>query len=193
MVEKVTAFFKRKQGPKKKMQRKQMIEETGHRYLVLNKPKNVPFERSYDSELVVDNLIPQYKELTPIGYYNDSSEGLLLLSTDESIDFDNLEVEYVVKVDKKITTVLIGKISQGVQILNLFVIPKYVERIDNHHYRICLTENMLNQVRRMTEAYGYHVIKIMRVRINTVVIDDLKRKKFRYLSIDEINSLKKEA
>lgn len=190
MVEKISAFFKRKQGLKKQNQSKRMIKDTGNTYLVLNKPKNVPFEREYDSEIIVNNLIPKVENLEPIGYYNDISEGLLLLSDDNTIDFDTLEIEYVVKVDKQITPILIKKLSQGVQILNHFLVPTYVEKIDNHHYRIALNEIMLNQVRRMTEAYGYHVIRIMRVRIESIVIDDLRRKKFRYLTMEEINAIK---
>ncbi len=191
MVDKISAFFIRKQGRKKHKARKNILEQTGKIYLVLNKTKNVPFKGELETDVIVDNLIPKFENCEPIGYYNDMSEGLLVLSNDNEININNLEIEYVVRVDKNITPTLLKKLRQGVQVINTFSKPYYVEKIDQHHFRIVLNESMINQVTKMTEVFGYHVTRIMRVRVEDIVIDKIRKNKFRYLSIDEIQKLKR--
>lgn len=191
MVDQITAFFKRIHGPRKDKKREALLNETGNLYLVFNKPKIVPFTQGVENEVTVDKFLPKVNQnLRQVGYYNDTSEGLVLFSDDQSIDSNKLEIEYVVKVDKDITPMFMKKLSQGVQLVNTFVKPIYVEKINNHHYHIVLNETRLGQVDKMTEMFGYHVTRIMRVRIENIVIDNLNTKQSRYLTIDEVNKIK---
>ena len=79
--------------------------------------------------------------------------------------------------------------SRGVAILNTVTKPCYVERIDDYHFRIILTQGLNRQIRRMVTTLGYHVSRLMRVRIMNIT-NDTKLGKWRYLTNDEVSVLK---
>lgn len=190
MFEKIGAFFKRKQGRNRKRQNNELLDQTGYTYLVLHKTKNTPFEDEVNQDVTVKHLLPDIDDLQSIGYYDDLSEGLVLMTTDQDIDPHQLTTEFVVKLDKVIGTDLIRRLEEGVYILNTLIVPDYIEKIDARHFRIALKETMPNLVKRMVEAYGYHAIRIMKVRIETVDINHVKRRRFRYLNIKEVETIK---
>ncbi len=68
--------------------------------------------------------------------------------------------------------------------------PCYVERIDDYHFRIVLTQGLNRQIRRMCTTLGYHVTRLMRVRIMNITIEGLKVGKWRYLTNKEVEEIK---
>ena len=56
-------------------------------------------------------------------------------------------------------------------------------------FRIILKQGLNRQIRRMCNKFGYQVIKLQRVRILNVKLDNLKAGEWRTLSDDEINAL----
>ena len=103
------------------------------------------------------------------------------------------EKEYVVTVDKPLTTSICHAMEQGVPILDTMTRPCKIT--DNHQcsFHMILTQGLNRQIRRMCEYFGYRVRKLHRIRIMNIRLDDLPEGKWRYLSDKEIMILKKQA
>lgn len=70
--------------------------------------------------------------------------------------------------------------------------PCRVERVDDNTFKIILTQGMNKQIRKMSGALGYKVIKLERIRIMNIKLNNLEIGKWRYLEENEIKSLKNE-
>lgn len=70
--------------------------------------------------------------------------------------------------------------------------PCTISRISGNKFSIILTQGLNRQIRKMTGALGFKVIKLERTRIVNIKIGDLAYGKWRYLNEDEIEHLKKQ-
>ncbi len=140
-------------------------------------------------------------ETMAIGRLDEKSEGLLLLTTcgktSEYIRSSKVEKEYYAQVDGDITEEAIEKLQNGVEIgfdgkkymtkpceaKKLETIPKFEERSkkvrDERHgptswITVTLTEGKFRQVRKMTAAVGYPTLRLVRVRVGKLKIDQMK-------------------
>lgn len=167
----------------------------GHVYLIFNKPIGIVC--TTDTGVEKDNIIDfiNYpKRIFPIGRLDKPSEGLIFLTSDGDIVNKILrarnhhEKEYVVTVNKKITSYFISKMSAGVPILNTVTRPCKVHAINNTSFKIILTQGLNRQIRRMCEALGYEVTHLKRVRIMNISLD-VPVGKWRYFSETELAAL----
>ena len=167
-------------------------------YLAFHKPVGI----TCTTELhVKGNIISyiNYKErIFPIGRLDKPSEGLIFLTNDGDIvnkilrAGNNHEKEYVVRVDKDIDDQFIRKMSSGVRILDTTTLPCKVFKEGRKQFRIILTQGLNRQIRRMTEALGYEVQTLKRIRIMNIRLDDIPPGKWRYLTpkeMDEIHTM----
>jgi 23S rRNA pseudouridine2604 synthase len=92
-------------------------------------------------------------------------------------------------VDKPITPGFITSMSSGVKILGTITKPCLVRKESKYVFRIILTQGLNRQIRRMCEALGYKVLKLKRLRIMNINLDDLPTGKWRYLSKEELIKL----
>ncbi|GAA3613596.1 pseudouridine synthase [Flavivirga amylovorans] len=136
-----------------------------------------------------------------IGRLDEKSEGLLLLTTDGKMsDFVNsqkVEKEYYAQVDGDISDEAINLLKAGVEIgfdgkkyqtrpckafrLNKIPdLPKRSQKIrDDRHgptswVSITLNEGKFRQVRKMTSAVGFPTLRLVRVRVGTIIINSMK-------------------
>ena len=136
-----------------------------------------------------------------IGRLDEDSEGLLLLTTDgkmsELVRSKKVEKEYFVQVDGLINQEAIDKIKLGVEIgfdgkkyttkpceaYILNVIPNFGERAkkirDERHgptswVSITVTEGKFRQVRKMTAAVGFPTLRLVRIRVGSVFLNELQ-------------------
>ena len=136
-----------------------------------------------------------------IGRLDEDSEGLLLLTTDgmmsELVRSKKVEKEYYVQVDGIINQQAIKELKQGVLIgfngkkyltkeCNAFIldkIPDFSERgkkiRDERHgptswLSITINEGKFRQVRKMTSAVGFPTLRLVRIRVGKVFLNDLK-------------------
>jgi len=136
-----------------------------------------------------------------IGRLDEKSEGLLLLTTDgkmsEFIRSNKVEKEYYVQVDGLISTKDVIKLKNGVEIgfegikymtkpckaKLLTNTPEFQERSkkirDERHgptswIAISLREGKFRQVRKMTAAVGFPTLRLIRVRIGTIELKNMK-------------------
>jgi len=135
-----------------------------------------------------------------IGRLDVASEGLLLLTTDgkisEEIRSSKYEKEYYVQVDGIINKQAIEKLKTGVEIGfdgkkyitkpgKAFIIenPKFPLRSqkirDERHgptswVSIIITEGKFRQVRKMTAAVGFPTLRLIRIRIGNIKLNNLE-------------------
>lgn len=163
-------------------------------YIAFYKPKGIETTHNPNIE---NNLLTAFhypEKLNFAGRLDKESEGLLLLSNDGrfiqqlSDPLFEKEKEYIVTVNKPIVESFIREMSQGVNIVICRTKPCFVERIDDLNFRIILKEGKNRQIRRMCKVYGYSVIKLLRIRIDKISLDDLKPGEFRKFDKSELHS-----
>lgn len=147
-------------------------------YLAFNKPRGIVC--TTDSKREKNNIIDfiNYpRRIFPIGRLDKDSEGLIFLTSDGDIvnkilrSKNNHEKEYIVRVDKPINPKFLDKMRNGVPILDTVTKKCEVEKIDDMHFRIILTQGLNRQIRRMCEYLGYEVKKLKRIRIMNISLD----------------------
>jgi 23S rRNA pseudouridine2604 synthase len=79
--------------------------------------------------------------------------------------------------------------AHGVRILDTITQKCQVTRETNFRFRIILTQGLNRQIRRMCEALGYQVTKLVRVRIMNITLDGLPQGKWRNLTAEEMNTI----
>ena len=139
--------------------------------------------------------------IMPVGRLDEKSEGLLLLTTcgkwSDIINQSGIEKEYLAQLDGEITVEAITKLAQGVEIgfsgkkyiTKPCTVQKLIEtpelplpnsaiRLGRHRpnswVRIVLTEGKFRQVRKMTAAVGFPTLRLVRVRIGDVYLENMK-------------------
>lgn len=146
-----------------------------------------------------------------IGRLDETSEGLLLLTTDGKIsniiNRSGIEKEYYVQLDGKITNEAIAQLKLGVEIavdgkkyrtkpctashIEIPNLPEANKKIRLGRHRpnpwisITITEGKFRQVRKMTAAVGFPTLRLVRVRIGNIHLGDLKPNSV--TPLDEIN------
>lgn len=176
-------------------------------YFVLNKPIGYVSTVSdeFDRKTILDLF--EHKDLTnriyPIGRLDYNTSGLLFVTNNG--DFTNkitspesdIEKEYIARVDNLVRPEDIKKLEKGITLKTGYKTKKcYAQTISYNKknktslVKIIITEGKNHQIRLMIEALGYKVIKLKRVRIGDVTIDNIPKGAYRPLKIHEIKKLK---
>lgn len=166
-------------------------------YLAFNKPIGITCTTEHKIKGNIIDFINFPKRIFPIGRLDKPSQGLIFLTNDGDIvnkilrSGNNHEKEYIVTVDKPITSEFIKKMSNGIPILETVTKNCLVKKEGKYVFRIILTEGLNRQIRRMCEYLGYEVVKLERLRIMNVSIDRLAIGKWRYLTHNELEGINK--
>ncbi len=176
----------------------QLVEKSGEQfeYLAFNKPVGIVC--TTDTKREKDNIIDYLnysKRVFPIGRLDKMSEGLILLTNDGDIvnkilrSSNNHEKEYLVTVDQSISQTFVDRMSKGVPVLNTITKPCKVTKVNQHTFKIILTQGLNRQIRRMCEYFNYEVMTLKRLRIMNIVLD-MPVGEMRHLRQAEIEQLK---
>jgi len=175
-----------------------------HHHFILHKPYGYLSQFVYElkrKKKLLGELHDFPQGTMAIGRLDEDSEGLLLLTTDgktsEVVRSKKVDKEYYVQVDGLINQEAIDKIKKGVEIgfegtkyitrpCDAFIInevPNFGARgkkiRDERHgptswASIIVNEGKFRQVRKMTAAVGFPTLRLVRVRIGNVHLNDLK-------------------
>jgi 23S rRNA pseudouridine2604 synthase len=165
-------------------------------YIALNKPIGIVC--TTDNEVEPDNIVDYVNYPTrifPIGRLDKPSEGLIFLTNDGDIvnkilrARNNHDKEYVVTVDRRITSEFMNKMSNGIPILDTVTKKCEVKEMSSYKFKITLTQGLNRQIRRMCEFLDYRVIKLKRIRIMDVELGDLRVGEWRHLTQDELDGI----
>lgn len=169
--------------------------ETGRVYLAFNKPVGIVC--TTDTRVEPDNIIDYVnypKRIFPIGRLDKMSQGLIFLTDDGDIvnkilrARNNHEKEYIVTVDKPVTSEFVRQMAGGLPILDTVTKPCKVTKLGKNVFRIILRQGLNRQIRRMCEHLEYRVRKLERVRIMNVKLD-VPVGQWRDLTPDELDEL----
>jgi len=165
-------------------------------YIILNKPVGITCttDRRFPDNVI--DFVKHPKRIFPVGRLDKPSEGLLLMTNDGNIVNKILragnkhEKEYIVRVDRPITSDFIKRMGAGVPILNTVTKRCKVEQISRFEFRIILVQGLNRQIRRMCEYLGYEVVELKRIRLMHLTLDNLPVGEWRDLTESELRILK---
>jgi len=167
-------------------------------YLAFNKPKGVITHSPQKGEAEIKDVLRAGKDVFPVGRLDKNSSGLIILTndgrlTDRLLNPEyNHEKEYVVKVDKSVSGLLIKKMTEGIKLDDGYVTKKCIaQKISSDRFSIILTEGKKHQIRRMCAAMGYRVSSLERRRIMNIKLSSLKPGDCREIKGYELNELLK--
>jgi len=190
------------------------VNEKKLNYFVLNKPYG--YLSQFTDKLnrkTLSNLKNIPKNVYPIGRLDMDSEGLLLLSNDKLlVDYllnpQNLhEKEYLAQVEGIPTEEEMIKFRNGLVIENKKTLPAKIEIITPLNIpervpqirkrinipvcwlKIVITEGRNRQVRKMTAAIGHPTLRLIRIRIKNLNLENLKSGEIRELTEKEVKEL----
>ena len=166
--------------------------------IALNKPRGIvcTTDRRREKNNIVDYMKYPIR-IYPVGRLDKDSEGLILLTNDGSIVNHILkartfhEKEYIVTVDKALTDDFLKDMAGGVSLEETVTRPCKVKKISDHTFSIILTQGLNRQIRRMCAALGYKVVRLKRIRIMNIRLGSLKTGRWRHVTAEEIEELKK--
>lgn len=147
-------------------------------------------------DTVFDLLPAKFSRLFNIGRLDAQSEGLLLLTNDGDLAQSlthpryKIEKEYEVTLDHPWDPTLAPKLLRGIFLDNRRAKIAQLYAISPTHLRVVLRQGINRQIRRMFEAVGYRVKRLIRIRVGNLQLGDLPRGRWRALSERELNSLK---
>lgn len=166
-----------------------------HTTFLLYKPRGVVTTTSDElgRKGVIDHM-PPVPGLHPVGRLDRDSEGLLLLTTDGDLTLRlthpryGHEKEYRAWTDADVTDDQLDLLERGVQLEEGMTSPATVLRAPGGLY-VTLREGRNRQVRRMLEAVGREVTRLVRVRFGGLFLGDLRHGEFRTLDDRDLQQL----
>ena len=184
-------------------QGKQVEPLAEHIYLMLNKPAGCLTTRRDERgrPTVMDLVADLPNTIYPVGRLDLETEGLLLFTNDGDFAYRLLhpshEVEktYLVWVKGVPCDDTVQRLRQGIEIPSGTTAPAKVKRLKvskdgvTAKFEVVIHEGKKRQVRLMFKAVGHPVIRLKRVRIGNLRLDNLPSGQYRFLSPEEISEL----
>lgn len=166
-------------------------------YLAFHKPKGMicSSRDTHGRPQVIDAVKHLDLRLYSVGRLDLDSEGLILLTNDG--DFANrilhpreaIEKVYRVILDRPVQDEALNALREGIDLGDFRTSPARVRRMADLEVEIVITEGKKRQVRRMFDALGFTVSRLIRTRIGPIRLDGLPPGQYRDLSKEEINLL----
>ncbi|MGX1737557.1 pseudouridine synthase [Corynebacterium flavescens] len=178
-----------------------------HQYFILNKPRGM--QSTMDDEMgrpcvgdVVADKVAAGQRLFHVGRLDADTEGLLLLTNDGELANRLMHPKYEIKKTYLATVLgeankkLVRELKEGIVLEDGPAKADFVQIIDKNQgfslVRIELHEGRKHIVRRMLKEAGYPVQRLVRTKLHTVQLGDMKPGGMRALNSNELTSLYKE-
>jgi pseudouridine synthase len=182
----------------------QRLKPARKRYLLFYKPKGVITSHGDKAgrETIYKYLGEVNQWVVAVGRLDKDSSGLLLLTNDTVFaDFimnpdSGIQKTYLVKSNALLSDEVIAQLNAGVEMKrgDLAQPLSVRRREDRGKYTwldVVLTEGKNREVRRMVEAVGSKVLKLVRTRIGPLTLEGLQVGTWRELSSGEVASLRR--
>jgi 23S rRNA pseudouridine2605 synthase len=172
------------------------------RYGILHKPRGYVVTRSDElgrGKEVFGLLPAEAREgwVFAVGRLDKDSEGLLLFTDDgawaERLTGPDSHVAkvYRVKLNARASEEALVRFRGGVELDGRMTLPCQAEADGGAWVRVILREGRNRQIRRMFHALGYKVMRLLRVAIGPLVLDEsLAPGGFRWLTSEEVKALR---
>ena len=168
-------------------------------YYLLNKPEGVitTAKDTHGRQTVIE-LVPLEPRIFPVGRLDAETEGLLILTNDGELAHRlthpsfGIEKEYLVHVQCSTSGVgesALRNLRDGVELDDGFTSPAQVGQVQPGVLRIVIHEGRNRQIRRMCDAVGHPVERLVRVRVGPITDRQLSPGNWRHLTTDEVVAL----
>jgi 23S rRNA pseudouridine2605 synthase len=165
-------------------------------YYLLNKPAGVITSASDPGgRPTVVELVPDQPRVFPVGRLDMATEGLLVLTNDGDLAFalshpsHGVDKEYLVELEGEPNPGALRRLRTGVELDDGMTAPARVGVVGPGVIRLVIHEGRNRQVRRMCEAVGHPVIRLVRTRIGPISDPTLGPAAWRALGVAEVRSL----
>jgi 23S rRNA pseudouridine2605 synthase len=165
-------------------------------HYLLNKPVGVvtTAKDTHRRPVVVD-LVPAEPRVFPVGRLDADTEGLLLLTNDGELTHRlthpsfGVEKEYLAEVEGQPSRGALRRLREGVVLDDGVTAPAKASLLAPNLIRLVLHEGRNRQVRRMCDAVGHPVVRLVRTRLGPITDTSLAPGAWRPLTPTEVRSL----
>jgi 23S rRNA pseudouridine2605 synthase len=167
-------------------------------HYLLNKPAGVvtTAEDTHGRPTVVE-LVPGEPRVHPVGRLDLDTEGLLLLTNDGDLTHRlthprfGVVKEYLAEVEGRPSRGDVRRLREGVELDDGPTAPAEASLVAPNVVRIAIHEGRNRQVRRMCEAVGHPVRRLVRTRIGPLHDSRLAPGEWRPLTVAEVRALER--
>ena len=167
-------------------------------HYLLNKPAGVvtTADDPHGRPTVV-GLVPTEPRVFPVGRLDFDTEGLLLLTNDGELAHRlthpsfGVEKEYVAELQGSPSRAALRRLREGIQLDDGVTAPARAALLEPSVLRLTIHEGRNRQVRRMCDAIGHPVVRLIRTRIGPLADRSLAPGAWRELAGDELRSLQR--
>ena len=170
----------------------------GSVYYLLNKPIDViTTADDPQGRPTVVAIVPSEPRVYPVGRLDADTEGLLILTNDGELTHRlthpsfGVDKEYLAHVDGKPSRGALRTLREGVELEDGMTAPASASLVGDDVVRLVIHEGRNRQVRRMCDAVGHPVRRLVRVRIGPLRDAHLGVGEWRELTQDEVRSLER--
>lgn len=167
-------------------------------HYLLNKPAGVVTTASDpQGRPTVMDLVPGEPRVFPVGRLDLDTEGLLLLTNDGELanriahPSHGVPKEYLAEVAETPSRAALRRLREGVELSDGLTAPAQVAAVGPNLVRLVIHEGRNRQVRRMLDAVGHPVVRLIRTRIGPITDQKLRPGSWRELTNDELRSLER--
>ena len=167
-------------------------------HYLLNKPAGVVTTADDpQGRPTVVGLVPAEPRVFPVGRLDVATEGLLLLTNDGELAHRlthpsfGVEKEYVAELEGSPARAALRRLREGVELDDGTTAPARAALLEPSVVRLTVHEGRNRQVRRMCDAVGHPVVRLIRTRIGPLADRSLAPGAWRELTGDEVRSLQR--
>ena len=165
-------------------------------HYLLNKPAGVVTTADDpQGRPTVVGLVPDEPRVFPVGRLDTDTEGILLLTNDGELTHRlthpsyGVEKEYVAEVRGEPTRAVLRRLREGIDLDDGPTAPARAALLDASVVRLTIHEGRNRQVRRMCEAVGHPVVRLVRTRVGPIADRSLAPGAWRSLTVEEVRAL----
>lgn len=173
-------------------------------YLLLNKPRGlVTTARDEQGRNTIYSCLQAWGErhIAPVGRLDQASEGLLLLTNDSKFAArlldpqSHLDKTYHVQIDRIFTAEECLRCEQGQEVNGEWLVAKKMRVLrqgeKNCWLEVVLDEGKNRQIRRLLEALGVEVQRLVRIAFGPLQLGELAKGEARELTASELAALQR--
>ena len=179
------------------------IKAKAYEYILFNKPSGyVTTKAEHPGEKTIFDILPEkFKHLFPVGRLDKDTEGLLLLTNDGEVAYQlthpkfNVDKIYFVCINGVLTPAQKVKLENGVAIEGDVTSSAKIKDVRSNgqqtEFSMIIHEGKKRQIRLMLNALRHKVVYLKRIQQGPLQLGHLKCGIWRYLTVAEIESIKK--